>query len=180
MAIITERLILRKWQENDLKPFAQINSDPKVCQFLPKILSKEESDKLAQNIIEYFSKFGFGFFAAELKENQQFIGFIGLALVDFESHFSSLNNPLIEIGWRLNSNYWNKGYATEGAKAVLNFAFNELNSKEVVAFTARENLASRKVMEKIGMKYDKNDDFKHPKLKADHPLVDHVLYRMKI
>ena len=72
---------------------------------------------------------------------------------------------------------WNQGYASEGAQAALEFGFNELKLDEIVSFTTKTNLPSQKVMQKIGMKRDENGDFKHPKLSADHPLIDHVLYR---
>ena len=102
------------------------------------------------------------------------IGIIGLMTPSFEAHFT----PAIEIGWRLSSNHWNKGYATEGAKAVLRHAFTELNLDGVVSFTAVNNLASRRVMEKIGLKHNSKDDFDHPKLVEDCPLKRHVLYRL--
>ena len=164
MLIETQRLILRKWQDSDLIDFACINSSSKVCQFLPKILSHEESDLLALKIKKHFEEYGFGLFAAELKENGKFIGFIGLNKVDFALAFSDPKKPAIEISWRLDENCWNQGLATEGAKAVLDFAFNKLKLTEIISFTFHKNMSSRKVMEKIGMKYDKNGDFSHPKL----------------
>ncbi len=175
----TNRLILRKFKESDLESFAKINSNKKVCKFLPSIISKEESKEMIKRIIDHFDKYGFGFFAVQLKANNKFIGFIGIARVDyFEPPFKSLESPPIEIAWRLDEQYWNQGLATEGAKAVLDFAFKKLKLKEIVSFTTTNNLASKKVMEKIGMQRDPKFDFKHPNLTKDHPLSEHVLYRI--
>ena len=102
------------------------------------------------------------------------IGFLGLIPPSFEAHFT----PAIEIGWRLASLHWNKGYATEGARAVLDYAFKQLKLDEIVSFTVPHNLASRRVMEKIGMHHNPNDDFDHPKLDQNSPLKRHVLYRI--
>jgi RimJ/RimL family protein N-acetyltransferase len=82
-----------------------------------------------------------------LKNTEEMIGFLGLMTPSFEAAFT----PAVEIGWRLSPTHWNKGYATEGAKAVLNYAFTDLQLKEVVSFTVINNQASRRVMEKIGL-----------------------------
>jgi RimJ/RimL family protein N-acetyltransferase len=102
------------------------------------------------------------------------IGWIGLMTPSFEAHFT----PAVEVGWRLSSQHWNQGYATEGAKAVLDYAFTTLRLEEVVSFTVENNLTSRRVMEKIGLHHAPKDDFNHPKLHG-HKLERHVLYRLK-
>jgi RimJ/RimL family protein N-acetyltransferase len=104
----------------------------------------------------------------------RFAGFIGLAIPRFEAHFT----PCIEIGWRLDAEHWNRGYATEGARAALEFGFVSLQVDEIVSFTATGNLRSRRVMEKIGMTRSPSDDFDHPALPEGHPLRRHVLYRL--
>ena len=104
------------------------------------------------------------------------IGFIGLEHVDFVAHFT----PAIEIGWRLGFDHWGKGYATEGAKAALQYGFETLKLEEIVSFTAKTNLRSQNVMKKIGMHHDPKEDFDHPKLPDGHPLQRHVLYRLKL
>ncbi|NYO85721.1 GNAT family N-acetyltransferase, partial [Escherichia coli] len=78
----------------------------------------------------------------------------------------------------LSSKLWNLGYATEVAQAVLHYAFTSLNIPEVVSFTTVNNLASRRVMEKIGLHHNTKDDFDHPKLEPNSPLRRHVLYRL--
>ena len=143
-------------------------------EFFPSLLSREESDIAIDRMEAHYRTHGFTFFAAEWIERAPFIGFIGLAHVPFEAVFT----PAIEIGWRLDRPFWNHGLATEGAQAVLNYAFRTLNLEEVVSFTAAGNIRSRRVMEKIGMKQDRAGDFNHPRLSAGHALSRHVLYRL--
>jgi len=82
------------------------------------------------------------------------------------------------VGWGLGSQYWGKGYATEGAKASLDYGFKQCGLKEVVSFAVPANVRSLRVMEKIGLKRDLNGGFAHPKLAAEHKLSHHVLYRL--
>jgi RimJ/RimL family protein N-acetyltransferase len=175
VVIQTERLLLRPWRVEDREPFARLNADPAVMRYFPGTLSREESDALADRIEAQFARNGFTFFAAELRESGVFTGFVGLAVTPFEAHFT----PCVEIGWRLASEYWNRGLATEGALAALRYAFDELRLSEVVALTVPANLPSRRVMEKIGMTRNAADDFEHPRLPERHPLRRHVLYRVK-
>ena len=173
-SLMTERMILRQWIARDHDPFARLNADPRVMQYMPGALSREESDALVDRIKEHFSKYDFGLWAAELRTTGVFIGFIGLSVPSFHAHFT----PCVEIGWRLAAEHWGKGLATEGALAVLHCAFESVGLTEVVSFTSTENRRSRRVMEKIGMKHDAADDFDHPRLPAGHPLRRHVLYRL--
>ena len=172
--IRTERLILRQWQKSDFAPFAELNADPTVREFFPSILNSAESDALAEQIECLINEKGWGFWAVSCPGVSDFIGMIGLERVNFDAPFT----PAVEIGWRLARPYWGKGYATEGAKAALRFAFEELGLNEVVAFTTMENMRSRSVMEKLGMTHDPNDDFDHPKVPEGHSLQRHVLYRI--
>ena len=118
-------------------------------------------------------KRGFGLWATEVRRTKDFIGFIGLSVPGHPLPFS----PCVEIGWRLAFEHWGKGYAQEGARAVLAFGFDKLHLNEIVSFTTVGNLRSRRVMERIGMTYDAQGDFDHPRLPKDHPLIKHVLYR---
>lgn len=170
----TDRLVLRTFAITDLDAQAAIDQDPKVCEFLPAVGTRAATEAGIQRIIQHQEQKGFSLYAVELKSNHEMIGWIGLITPSFEAHFT----PAIEIGWRLASKHWNKGYATEGAKAILDYAFNTLGLNEVVSFTAINNLASRRVMEKIGLLHDPKDDFNHPRL-AGHSLERHVLYRLK-
>ncbi len=144
-------------------------------EFFPKALSREESDAVANRIEAHFQQHGYGLWAVEIPGVTHFAGFIGLAIPRFEAHFT----PCIEIGWRLAAETWNRGYATEGARAVLDFAFLHLGADEIVSFTVPANVRSRRVMEKIGMTHNPADDFDHPALPEGHSLRRHVLYRLK-
>jgi len=173
--IESDRLLLRSWEERDREPFARLNADPRVMEFFPACLSAVESESLVDRIEEHFREHGFTMWAAELREQRQFIGFVGLAVPNFKAHFT----PCVEIGWRLAAAYWGRGLATEGARAVVQNAFESLNLDALVAYTVPANLRSRRVMEKIGMTHDPRDDFDHPNLPEGHPLRRHVLYRLR-
>jgi len=174
LEIRTERLILRSWDKEDLKPFAAMNADPRVMEYFPSVKSFDESREEYYRIEQGFEKYGWGYWAVSVVNGPHFIGFVGLKHVNFDAHFT----PAVEIGWRLLFEEWGKGYATEGALASLKFGFETLNLKEIVSFTAVQNMRSRAVMEKIGMHHDSSDDFDHPKLSEGHPLRRHVLYRL--
>lgn len=168
----TERLILRQWKESDYLPFIKMGLDPKVMEYFPNLLSKDESLEFINKVKEIIDKNKWGFWAIELKQSGEFIGFIGLHNQPEQFYFS----PCVEIGWRLAKEYWGKGYATEGAKAALEYAFNHLNLNKVVSFTADINIPSESVMKKVGM--TKVCEFNHPKLTSGHRLQKHVLYEI--
>lgn len=171
----TERLRLRRWLPSDRSPFAELNADPRVVEFLPGPLSRQESDARADRIEAHFRQHGFGLWAVEILGVTPFAGFVGLSIPPFEAPFT----PCLEAGWRLAAAHWNRGYATEGARAALDFAFRWLGADEVVSYTVPHNLRSRRVMEKIGMAHSATDDFDHPLLPAGHPLRRHVFYRLR-
>lgn len=170
----TERLVLRRWRESDLEPFRRMNVDPKVMEFMPKLLDSEESDALVERIERHFDERGFGLMAVEVKESGEFVGFVGLSVPQFEAPFM----PAVEIGWRLAAEYWGKGLATEAARETLRFGFEVVGLESVVSFTVPANVRSRRVMERIGMTHDPREDFDHPQLPVGHPLRRHVLYRV--
>jgi RimJ/RimL family protein N-acetyltransferase len=171
----TERLILRPWRAEDLEPFAALNADDRVTVTLGGSADRAASDALAKRWSASFAEHGFGYWAVELPGKAPFIGAIGLAVPSFEAHFT----PTVEIGWRLAFDHWGGGYATEGARAALDFGFNAAELEEIVAFTAKSNTRSRAVMERLGMHTDPKDDFHHVRLGPDHPLYHHVLYRLR-
>jgi RimJ/RimL family protein N-acetyltransferase len=172
--IETPRLLLREWRDEDLAPFSLFNADERVCEFLGKTFTPEESRDIVERNRAHFREHGFGMWAVEVKHGPAFIGYTGLRIPSFQAHFT----PCVEIGWRFSYAHWGKGYATEAAKAVLNHAFTRLGIAEIVSFTVPKNGRSRAVMEKIGMTRDRNGDFEHPMLPPDHHLSRHVLYRI--
>jgi len=171
----TERLILRDWKDSDREPFARMNADAEVMRYLGEPLSRPESDSLITRIELHFHDYGFGLYAAELRETGAFAGYVGLAVPRFDAPFMHA----VEIGWRVAREYWNRGLATEGARAVGRHAFEQIGIRELVSLTVPQNTPSRRVMEKLGMTHDEADDFDHPRLPVGHQLRRHVLYRLK-
>lgn len=174
MTLETPRLILRRWRTSDSTSFHQINSDPEVMRFLPKLLTRDESDSMIARIEDHFEKHGFGWWALERRDNGKLIGFTGLVVPNFEAPFV----PCVEIGWRLAKESWGHGYATEAAKKALWFGFAKADLKEIVSFTVPANTPSIAVMERLQMKRNPDEDFDHPRLERGHPLRRHVLYRL--
>ncbi|MEU7690595.1 GNAT family N-acetyltransferase [Microbispora hainanensis] len=172
-SIRTERLVLRRWREDDKEPFAALNADPVVMEHFPATLSREDSDALAERIEAGFDEHGFGLWAVEA--DGEFIGFTGLSVPRFTAPFT----PCVEIGWRLARSAWGRGYATEAARASLEDGFGRAGLTEVISFTAVQNVRSQAVMRRLGMTHDPADDFDHPALPAGHPLRRHVLYRIR-
>lgn len=168
----SDRLGFRRWKADDRAVFARMNADPQVMEYFPNTLTQAESDKLIQRFEQHTEEKGYGIWAVERKEDGEFIGFIGLLEVEFDAGFQGT----VEIGWRLDNKFWKQGYATEGAKACLEYGFGVLGLDEIVSFTATLNLPSETVMQRIGMK--KAGEFDHPKLAEDSPLSKHVLYRI--
>lgn len=172
----TPRLILREWRDSDLLPFAQLNADPRVMEYMLKPLSAPESDAFAQRIQEHIAAHGFGLWAVEEKESGNFLGYVGLSIPSFI--VPTIGKPCVEIGWRLAHDAWGKGYATEAARAALDLAFNRYGLEEIVSFTVPANVRSTRVMEKLGMTHNPADDFDHPRIEKINPLCRHVLYRL--
>ncbi len=171
--IETERLYLRQWQASDFAPFAEMNADPKVMEYFPKLLTTSMSNTIAKKCQSLIDDNGWGFWAVSLKETDTFIGMVGLNNANADMPCS----PAVEIAWRLHNDYWGLGYATEAARASLNFAFDTLGLDEVVAFTAVINKRSQLVMERLGMT-NTQEDFFHPMLESNHRLAEHVLYKI--
>lgn len=139
----------------------------------PSVQSAAETNAFVGQIEQHFDDHGWGFWAVEVPGRAPFIGFAGI------SHLNLLGTPVVEIGWRIDPRYWNQGYATEAARAVLRYGFEGLDLDEIVAVTTHDNRASRRVMEKLGMHHDPAEDFEHPNVPADHRLQPFVLYRIR-
>lgn len=170
-----KRLRLRQWKLEDRKVFRKMGKDPEVMRYFPTLLSFKEADQLAQRASDLIDQQGWGFWAVELLETNEFIGFAGLHRQDPESGIPC--TPFVEIGWRLARPYWRKGYGYEAAQQALKYAFEVLSCEQIYAFTALINQPSRRLMTKLGMQNLKKD-FDHPKV--DHPsLKRHCLYMIK-
>lgn len=164
---------MRGWREADRAPFAALNADPEVVRHLPGALARAESDAMIDRIEAAFATHGFGLWAVEVEGGAPFIGFVGLSVPSFHAPFT----PCVEVGWRLAREAWGQGYATEAAAAALDHGFGA-GLDEILSFTVPENLRSRAVMVRLGMRRDPSDDFDHPRLPEGHPLRRHVLYRI--
>lgn len=171
----TERLWLRAWRDEDREPFAAMNRDPAVMEHYPAVLSRAESDALADRVAARATEHGWGLWAVEIVAHGDFAGYVGLSPHTFEAHF----NPSVEVGWRLAHQYWGRGYAPEGGRAALDYGFDVLGLGEIVSFTTVANVRSQRVMRKLGMTSDPSDDFDHPLLPGGHPHRRHVLYRIR-
>ena len=144
----TQRLLLRHITPDDFSNLYRMNSDPEVKKYVGdgSVRNKEQMlMELDMLISHYTRKPGLGIWAAVLKENNEFVGASGLVYYD--------NTPEIEIGYRMLKENWNKGYATEASRGLLNYGFGKLKLKKIVSSAHTENLASRRVMEKIGMSF---------------------------
>ena len=172
--IVTQRLRLREWRNSDLDAFAKLNADPRVMQYFPTTLSRDDSRAAMERIRTHFSDHGFGLWAVEVTNGAPFIGFVGLVRVPFEAEFT----PAVEVGWRLAYDHWNHGYATEAARAAIGTGFVHYNLEQIVSMTVPANARSRAVMHRLGFTRNAADDFDHPRLPTLDPLLRHVLYRL--
>ncbi|GAB2477878.1 GNAT family N-acetyltransferase [Jatrophihabitans fulvus] len=170
----THRLLLRRWRQSDREPFAALNADPEVTHFLRGSLDREESDRFADRIEASFEEHGYGLWAVELQSSGEFLGFTGLALQTYDAPFT----PAVEVGWRYARSAWHHGYATEAARAAVDFAFGPAGLADIVSVTAAANEPSRAVMRRLGMTYDPGDDFEQPGFADGHPLRPGVVYRL--
>lgn len=173
--LATARLLLRPWTDADFEPFAAMSADPAVMEHFPSTLDRAASDNVASILKSDLEIMGYGFWAIEVPGEASFAGFAGIRPVTFDAHFV----PAVEIGWRLAHEHWGKGYASEAARAALDYGFGSLGLPEIVSFTTATNTRSQAVMRRIGMTHDKAGDFDHPALPAGHRLKRHVLYRLK-
>jgi RimJ/RimL family protein N-acetyltransferase len=173
-SLATERLKLRRWRTTDREPFADLNADPDVMRYFRSPLDRPASDTFIDRIESSFDERGYGLWALEVRSTGEFIGFTGLALQTYDAPFT----PAVEVGWRLSRAAWGHGYATEAARAALNFAFDVQELDEVVSVTTETNAPSRAVMRRLGMTRNPADDFAFPSLPEGHPLRPSVLYRI--
>lgn len=168
--IETERLIIRPWTDADRAPFAAMSADPEVMTTLGPLMTREQSDALIDRLIDQQARDGHCFWAVERKSDRRFIGWTGLII----------GSPPIagelEVGWRLARKAWGAGYATEAARAAIDWGFANRPVPRIVAITAVVNARSRAVMERLGMSYRPELDFDHPRVPEDDRLRRHVTY----
>ncbi len=158
----SERLGFRNWKASDVTEFSKMNADKSVMEHFPRMLSEKETKDFIVRLQKHYDKYRYTYFAVEVLDTAEFIGFIGLAYQDYKTKFT----PATDIGWRLKPTAWGKGYATEGAKRCLEFGFKQKGLQKIIATCTLNNVNSENVMTKIGM--TKVGQFNHPKL-CDYP-----------
>jgi len=167
----SDRLGFRNWELPDIDPMHEINSDEKVMEFFPATSTREQTIGFVERMKKQFEDKGFCYFAVDKLEDGELIGFIGLSEQTYPADFT----PCIDIGWRIKCSEWNKGFATEGAKKCLDYAFTNLDLNTIYSMAPKINLKSERVMQKIGLK--KHYEFEHPLLATDDRLRTCVLYK---
>jgi RimJ/RimL family protein N-acetyltransferase len=175
VALRTSRLLLRRWRADDVAGFAEMSADPEVMEYLLPLPDRGLSvEAWVARARVHWDEHGFGQWVVEIPSAASFIGVVGLNVVSYDAHFT----PAVEVAWRLARAYWGQGYATEAARAALDYGFEELGLSEIAALTVPANQRSRRVMERLGMTRSPEDDFDHPRV-SEGPLRRHVLYRLR-
>jgi RimJ/RimL family protein N-acetyltransferase len=169
--IATGRLVLRAPVDADRDAIAAINADPKVGAWLGGVQDRIQSDAFLDRHLAYFAKHGFGYWVVERRADQRVIGMAGL----WDTFDGYPFGTHVQVGWRLASDSWGQGYATEAARAAVDYGF-DLGIDEIVAITAVPNLASQAVMRRLGMVRDPARDFEHPAVPEGDPLRPHVTF----
>jgi RimJ/RimL family protein N-acetyltransferase len=147
----TERLHLRRWRSTDREPFAALNADPEVVRYIShgRPMTRAESDDLLMAIDAHWAEHGFGLWCAAPRDDPDAcLGFVGLAVPSFLPSVM----PAVEVGWRLAQPAWGRGLATEGARASLRHAFEDLALESVISVIDPDNERSLRVAEKLGMR----------------------------
>lgn len=168
----SERLGFRTWRYDDHAVMSEISGDAEVMAYFPSVQDRTYVLGFIERMKKEFREKAYCYFAVDLLETRELIGFIGLHEQTFASDFT----PCVDIGWRLKKEVWNQGYATEGATRCLRYAFEILNLTHVYSITPKVNVKSQRIMQKIGMTYCKTFEFEM--LKNDARFRDCVLYRI--
>lgn len=164
----TERLLLRRFRDSDRPAFHDLNADPAVMATIGPGMDRSQSDAFLDRIERGWDERGFGLWCVDL--DGECLGFTGLNVPWFRDG--------VEVGWRLRSRFWGRGYAPEAGREALAFGFGHHGFDEILSFTAATNTNSRRVMEKLGLVRDPDADFEHPSVPEGSPLRPHVLYRI--
>jgi RimJ/RimL family protein N-acetyltransferase len=168
----SERLGFRLWEEKDTEEMFLINQNPMVMEFFPDLMSEEQTNTFILKMNDMYHQHGYCYFAVDILDNQSFIGFIGLAWQTYDAFFT----PCVDIGWRIATQAWNKGYATEGARRCLEFARQNMGITKIYAVAPKINTKSERIMINIGMQ--KAGEFDHPFLTRDQRLQRCVVYEI--
>ncbi|GAB1339723.1 GNAT family N-acetyltransferase [Streptomyces sp. E-15] len=162
--IFTPRLLLRGWHDGDLAPMAEINADPRVMRWIDdgSVHDLDQTAEAIERWEEEWDEEGFGLFAVELLASGELIGFTGLSVPEFLPEVM----PAVAISWRLGSQFWGQGYASEAAHATLEFALQDRGVDRVISIHQLGDDASENVIRKLGMV---------PELETTHPVYGYPL-----
>lgn len=173
----TARLLFRPWQNQDRDCFAAMCANAEVMRYFAAPLTRQQSDEAIDRYIAYFERDGFCMLPARLRDTGDFVGIIGIQTM--RDIVDGVEQPIVEIGWRLLPEAQGKGLATEGAQAFIDHGLRSLRLPQIIAITAVQNTPSRRVMEKLGMTYRPELEFDHPRVPHGHPHRRHVLYSLR-
>jgi [ribosomal protein S5]-alanine N-acetyltransferase len=164
-SVTTERLFGRRPEPGDLEDYVRIFTDPRVDEDLwPADL--RTSDKVAailKGSIEHWDRWEFGPWTVLERSSERIVGRVGL------EYTTKFGHPEVEVEWFIDPDAWGRGYATEMAQEAVRAAFTTLGLDEVISYTTPDNTASRAVMEKLGMTYERD---------VENAGMPHVLYRL--
>jgi len=174
----TARLGIRDWRKSDLPEFAKMGQDEEVMKYFPSLLSEKRTMDFMKRMQIQLEKKGYSYLPVEILDNQEFIGMIGISDQKYKIKLEQSDEVLsefVDIGWRLKTAAWGKGYATEGASAWMNYGFGKLKLETIYSVAPVINIPSQKVMEKIG--FEKIGFFNHPKIESADPTRKCVLFK---
>lgn len=145
----TERLLLREITHDDCDELLQIWGDAEAMRLFPKVLNRQEMIEWIDRNLKRYENYGLGVWAVILKDGQQFVGDCGLVIQEVDGIAE------LEVGYHFNPKFWGQGFATEAARGCMEYAFNRLNRSRVISMIRPENISSRRVAERNGLKIEK-------------------------
>ena len=185
--LVTARLVLRMWRDDDAEGLAAINASPEVGRFLGGPMMRGDSDAMLGRMRAHWDARGHGVWALERRAPDgspgSLVGLAGVMVPRWEAKIIDLGSPrrrtpCVEILWCLHPTAWGYGFVTEAARAALDDGFARHPFPEVLSFTVRQNERSWRVMERLGMTRSPDDDFDHPLVAEGDPLRPHIVYRV--
>lgn len=149
VVIVTDRLVLRRFRLDDAKALFAVIGDHVAMQYYPRTFEYSDALEWIDRNLRRYAEHGFGLYAVVLKETGEMIGDCGIVRQHVEGQ------PALEVGYHLRRDQWGKGYATEAANACLRYAFTRLGAQKVISLIRPENVPSRRVAERNGMKAER-------------------------
>ena len=149
----TDRLLMREMRHEDAEALYDMDSNPNVHTYLwqKPFTAIDDIHSYIEMVRKQYDRNNIGRFSTIIKETNVLIGWTGIKYID--DHVENGNTNFYDYGYRLNEKFWNKGYATEASKAWLDYGFNQMNIKEMNAYTHSENGASNHVLQKVGFNF---------------------------